>query len=160
MARCSRGGIDELSAEQRNGDLIGIGLAALTWWKVPAAKPKLVVPNVVQVAPKVIPKVIPQQTPIQAPQIAVQIQPSISVSSTSYCQPGTMADGQQTYIGAVAGNMWPLVTRLRILSGEHQGEIVTVADRIGHSSQLDFFTWSCTEAWNYGREQISVEVVK
>ena len=71
-----------------------------------------------------------------------------------------MANGQQTYVGAAAGNMWPLGTRLDILSGEHQGITVTVADRIGWGSQLDFFTWSCSKAWQYGREQIEVEVLK
>ena len=82
-----------------------------------------------------------------------------NVSSTSYCQAGTMADGNQTYVGAVAGNMWPLGTKLVILGGEHQGEVVTVEDRIGAHSQLDFFTPSCAAAWIYGREQIEVREV-
>lgn len=80
-----------------------------------------------------------------------------SVSSTSYCQSGTTASGKRTYVGEVAGNIWPLGTKLKILSGEHAGEIVTVEDRIGAHSQLDFFTWSCADAWKYGREQIKVE---
>ena len=70
-----------------------------------------------------------------------------------------MADGHQTYVGAVAGNMWPLGTKLMILGGEHQGEVVTVEDRIGAHSQLDFFTPSCAAAWIYGREQIEVREV-
>ena len=70
-----------------------------------------------------------------------------------------MASGQQTFVGAVAGNIWPLGTRLQILSGEHKGETVTVLDRIGAYSQLDFFSWSCADAWEYGREQITVEEV-
>ena len=70
-----------------------------------------------------------------------------------------MADGNHTYVGAVAGNMWPLGTKLMILGGEHQGEVVTVEDRIGAHSQLDFFTPSCAAAWIYGREQIEVREV-
>ena len=54
--------------------------------------------------------------------------------------------------------MWPLGTRLKILSGEHAGETVTVEDRIGWGSQLDFFDPSCHDAIEYGREQISVQM--
>ena len=86
-------------------------------------------------------------------------QPKIwRLSSTSYCQSGTTASGKQTYPGEVAGNMWPLGTRLKILSGEHAGETVTVEDRIGWGSQLDFFDPSCHGAIKYGREQISVQM--
>lgn len=80
-----------------------------------------------------------------------------SVSSTSYCQGGTTASGMQTYVGEVAGNIWPLGTKLLILSGEHAGEVVTVEDHIGWGSSLDFFDPSCHSAIEYGREQIRVE---
>jgi hypothetical protein len=86
--------------------------------------------------------------------------PVVSLSSTSYCQSGTMADGQQTYVGAVAGNLWQLGTWLHVITGSHAGETVQVLDRIGWGSQLDFFSWSCKRAWDYGRQQILVEVVK
>ena len=62
----------------------------------------------------------------------------------------------QTYVGEAAGNLWPLGTKLYIMSGEHKGETVAVEDRIGAFSQLDFFTPSCAAAWKYGREQIEV----
>lgn len=80
-----------------------------------------------------------------------------NVSSTSYCQSGTTSSGVHTYVGEVAGNIWPLGTRLYIVSGEHAGETVTVLDRIGYGSQLDFYTPSCHDAIVYGREQIRVE---
>lgn len=96
------------------------------------------------------PVVAPAPPPLPPPQVW-------SVSSTSYCTAGTMADGQQTYLGAVAGNIWPLGTVLTVLSGSHAGEQVTVADRIGWGSELDFFTWSCHAAVEYGREQIEVQ---
>ena len=79
---------------------------------------------------------------------------------TGYCQSGTMADGQETYWGAAAGNRWAFGTRLKLLTGRFAGRIVTVADRIGWGSQLDIFTWSCNEALWYGREEVQVEVVQ
>ena len=100
------------------------------------------------------PTIIPVGFPLRHVEPPVQ-----SVSSTSYCQSGVMADGQQTFVGAVAGNMWPLGTHLFILSGSHKGEIVQVLDRIGWGSQLDLFTWSCKQAWQYGRQQILVEAI-
>lgn len=71
-----------------------------------------------------------------------------------------MADGHQTHVGAVAGNLWPLGTVLRVEGGKHDGSLVTVEDRIGWGSQLDFFAPSCSEAWSYGREEIEVELVR
>ncbi len=82
-----------------------------------------------------------------------------SVNSTSYCQAGIMASGRETFDGAVAGNRWPLGTWLFVLSGSHKGETVQVLDRIGWGSQLDFFTRSCKRAWQYGRQQIKVEII-
>lgn len=82
------------------------------------------------------------------------------LSSTSYCQSGITASGQETRVGIVAGNMWPLGTQLRILDGTHSGQVVQVEDRIGWGSQLDFFVWSCKQAWEYGRQQILVQVIQ
>lgn len=84
----------------------------------------------------------------------------MTVDSTSYCQSGRTASGMETYVGEVAGNMWALGTKLRILSGEHKGEVVVVEDRIGAHSQLDFYTPSCRNALVYGREEIKIEVLK
>jgi hypothetical protein len=81
------------------------------------------------------------------------------VSSTSYCTTGITASGVWTETGMVANNMFPFGTQLLILSGTHQGEVVTVTDRIGAYSQLDFYTPYCSVAWVYGRQTITFEVV-
>ena len=83
----------------------------------------------------------------------------LTLDSTSYCQAGIMADGQETYWGAAAGNEWPFGTRMRILTGRLAGTVVTIADRIGWGSQLDIFSPSCAWSWLYGREEILAEVV-
>lgn len=83
----------------------------------------------------------------------------LTLDSTSYCQAGIMADGQETYWGAAAGNEWPFGTRLRILTGRLAGTVVTIADRIGWGSQLDVFSPSCAWSWAYGREAILAEIV-
>lgn len=91
----------------------------------------------------------PAPTPLPAPEV-------FELDSTSYCSAGTMADGAQTHIGAVANNMWPLGTRLEILTGEDAGAVVTVEDRIGYGSQLDVFNPSCQWSIDYGRELVQV----
>ena len=133
-----------------------IGMSALLWLQKPAPVPTLVKPSIA-----ITQTTIPNYESISNQMTAVQTKTvqTWSVSSTSYCQSGTMASGQQTFAGAVAGNIWPLGTRLQILSGEHKGETVTVLDRIGAYSQLDFYTPLCADAWEYGREQITVEEV-
>lgn len=83
----------------------------------------------------------------------------LTLDSTSYCQAGIMADGQETYWGAAAGNEWPFGTRMRILTGRLAGTVVTIADRIGWGSQLDIFSPSCAWSWWYGRERVSVEII-
>lgn len=133
--------------------MIPIGLAAILWLEQPVAKPILIPTSVVLTAPPKAVQAVKQPIPLTSPSI-------VSVSSTSYCQSGIMADGQMTHMGAAAGNMWPLGTRLEILTGSHQGTSVTIEDRIGWGSQLDFFTWSCRAAIDYGREQIEVEVLE
>ncbi len=82
-----------------------------------------------------------------------------TLDTTSYCQAGTMADGQETYVGAAAGNMCPFGTRIKLLSGRLAGTVVTIADRIGWGSQLDIFSPSCAWSWWYGRERVSVEII-
>ena len=97
--------------------------------------------------------------PFDAPSPSAPSPVILTLDTTSYCQSGTMADGQETYWGAAAGNAWPFGTRLKILTGHLAGTIVTIADRIGWGSQLDIFSWSCNwSAW-YGREMVKVEVV-
>lgn len=82
------------------------------------------------------------------------------LSSTAYCLTGTMANGQPARRGAVAANRWPLGTRLRV-NPSPVGELVTVEDRIGSGSELDFaLPGSCDEARQWGRRRVSVEVVE
>ena len=80
----------------------------------------------------------------------------VDLSTTSYCQSGTTADGQQTHFGEIAMNGIPFGTRVELLGGMFAGNVFTVEDRIGWGSELDVFQSSCSAAWNYGREQIPV----
>lgn len=75
------------------------------------------------------------------------------MDTTSYCQSGRTASGEQTYAGEAAGNLWPFGTRLWI---QHYGEVV-VEDRIGWGSQLDVFMASCQAADEYGRRYVEVK---
>lgn len=85
---------------------------------------------------------------------------AVRVSSTAYCLTGTMANGRRTHRGAVAGNRWPLGTRLRV-SPSPVGEVVVVEDRIGHGSELDFaLPGDCAAARAWGRRTVTVEVVR
>lgn len=70
-----------------------------------------------------------------------------------------MASGRNVYSGAAASNRHPIGTRLRLTDGPRAGETVTVEDRIGHGSDLDLWTPSCSEARNYGRRRVGYEVV-
>lgn len=83
----------------------------------------------------------------------------VVVESTAYCLTGTMANGQRAHRGAVAANRWPLGTRLRVTPSP-VGELVTVEDRIGHGSELDFaMPGDCAAARQWGRRAVTVEVV-
>ena len=113
--------------------MIPIGLVAILWLEQPAAEPVLIPTSVVLTAPPRAVQAVKQ--PIPPTSSTSTINSSIvSVSSTSYCQSGIMADGQMTHMGAAAGNMWPLGTRLEILSGSHQGTSVTIEDVVGIGS--------------------------
>ena len=82
-----------------------------------------------------------------------------TLSTTSYCQGGVMADGGTTHFGEVAMNTEPFGTKIEMLGGMFAGDIFTVEDRIGWGSQLDVFQSSCAAAWDYGREIVPVEVL-
>jgi 3D (Asp-Asp-Asp) domain-containing protein len=86
------------------------------------------------------------------------------VESTAYspCSSGSiMANGRRTHIGAVAMNLLPLGTRIRVNRSPFPGRrSFTVSDRIGHGSQLDFWTPSCAGARAWGRRLVRVRVVK
>lgn len=82
------------------------------------------------------------------------------LQSTSYCETGLMANGHRTYRGAVAGNRWPLGTRLHVSNSPYGPGTFTVTDRIGHGSQLDFaIPGDCTAARTWGRRSIRVVVL-
>lgn len=85
--------------------------------------------------------------------------PGGGVSSTAYCLTGNMANGSPARRGAVAANRWPIGTRLRV-SPSPVGEIVTVEDRIGSGSELDFaLPGDCAGARAWGRRAVTVEVL-
>jgi 3D (Asp-Asp-Asp) domain-containing protein len=85
----------------------------------------------------------------------------LTVSATSYCQPGRMADGTLTRPGSVASNNHPLGTRLRLTRPRRVfgHRTFVVRDRIGWGSSLDFFNASCTAAQQFGRRRVSYRVV-
>ena len=81
------------------------------------------------------------------------------LSSTAYCETGLMANGHRTYQGAVAGNRWPLGTRLEVSNSPYGPGTFTVADRIGHGSDLDFaMPGDCDGARTWGRRDVTVRV--
>jgi 3D (Asp-Asp-Asp) domain-containing protein len=78
-------------------------------------------------------------------------------SSTAYCLTGTMADGTYTRPGSVASNRHPLGTRLWVRGPGGRWRWV-VRDRIGHSSELDFWQPTCGRAFGWGRRTVTVKV--
>lgn len=70
-----------------------------------------------------------------------------------------MANGERVHDGAVAMNGVPFGTRFEVLSGPYAGRVLTVKDRIGHSSEFDIWMASCDAALNYGRRRISIRQV-
>lgn len=83
--------------------------------------------------------------------------PSETVSATAYCLTGTMANGEPAYDGAVASNLWPLGTELYVHELERT---FTVADRVGHSSELDVaMPGRCGEAVAFGRRSLTVTIL-
>ena len=86
--------------------------------------------------------------------------PGRTLSSTAYCETGLMANGRHTRRGAVAGNRWPIGTRLRVNDSPYGPGTFVVEDRIGHGSELDFaIPGDCTAAREWGRRRVIVEVI-
>lgn len=77
----------------------------------------------------------------------------IAVSSTAYCLRGGMADGTHTRPGAAASNRHPLGTRIRLERRALGRRHFRVTDRIGHGTELDLWTGSCSAAVRYGRRR-------
>lgn len=83
----------------------------------------------------------------------------MTVTSTSYCDVGIMADGSRTRWGSVAMNLVPLGKRVRLLHRSFHGRHkFVVRDHIGWGSQLDFWTNDCGEALKWGRRVVKVQV--
>jgi 3D (Asp-Asp-Asp) domain-containing protein len=99
-------------------------------------------------------------TTSEAPVTTSTAEKSALVESTAYCLTGFMADGHRTRRGAVAANRWPIGTRLQVDRSPGVGSIVTVEDRIGYGSDLDFaLPGDCASATLWGRRAVEVEVV-
>lgn len=79
------------------------------------------------------------------------------MDSTAYCLTGIMASGQPVYEGAAAMNDVPLGTQYRVIDGPRAGEVFTIEDRIGHSSEFDIaYPGDCDAAIRYGRRTINI----
>lgn len=94
---------------------------------------------------------------------ALKHRPVLTASSTSYC-PGSsgtvMADGTGVRFGSVASNRHPLGTTIRLKGQAFLGRAVfVVRDRIGHSSELDFWAPSCSQSFAWGRRVVRYVVV-
>lgn len=77
-------------------------------------------------------------------------------SGDNFTPSTTMANGEQVHVGAVANNLLPLGTRVRI-----DGQVYTVKDRTGGNNYLfDIYTDSYDHAIQYGRQYKTVEVLK
>ncbi len=108
------------------------------------------------VAPPIAPPAAPPSVDVEAP-----VEPSDGdgerlVSSTGYCLDGTTADGGGVGAGGVAMNGVPLGSSWRVLDGSLAGSVLTVNDRIGHSSEFDIWFDDCDAAAGYGRQTIAV----
>lgn len=84
------------------------------------------------------------------------------VQSTAYC-PGSsgtvMANGRHVHFGAVANNMLPLGTRIRMARPVFGRRVFVVEDRIGWGSQLDIWMPSCRQALQWGRRTVAFRVI-
>lgn len=91
--------------------------------------------------------------------------------STAYapCSSGSiMANGQRVHWGAVANNVLPLGTKIRmerpVRTRRPDGRVVNrrffrVKDRIGWGSQLDIWMPFCQDAIQWGRRTVAFRVV-
>lgn len=82
-----------------------------------------------------------------------------TLDATSYCQGTITASGEHVYVGEVANNTYPLGTVIRVAPAVWGLTRFRVEDRIGHGSQIDFYTPSCNAAIQFGRRTEKVHVV-
>lgn len=84
----------------------------------------------------------------------------LTLESTAYEETGsTMANGEYPYFGAVACNILPLGTRIKVLDGPFAGQTFVVKDRIGWGSQLDFYLGDVAACYEYGRRVVRIVVL-
>lgn len=87
--------------------------------------------------------------------------PGAAEAATAYspCSAGTvMADGTGVRRGSLAHNGYALGTRVwatPAVFGRHRW---TVRDRIGHGTEADFWTPSCSQAVAFGRRSVRITV--
>ncbi len=80
--------------------------------------------------------------------------------STSYCLSGRMADGSYVRAGSVAMNRHPLGTRIVLVGQTFRGRRrFVVRDRIGHGSELDFWSPSCAASIRWGRKTVRYRIL-
>jgi len=86
----------------------------------------------------------------------------LSLTSTSYCDNGLMADGSFTRPRSVAMNTLPFGSKINLVSPRsfYGLRYFVVRDRYGWGTQLDFWTSSCGRASAWGRRQVKVHVVR
>ena len=86
----------------------------------------------------------------------------LSLTSTSYCLTGTMADGTQTRPRSVAMNTLPLGSKIKLIKPRSFNgyRIFYVRDRIGYGSELDFWAPSCGQSMSWGRRPVTIKVLR
>jgi 3D (Asp-Asp-Asp) domain-containing protein len=85
--------------------------------------------------------------------------------ATAYCQDGTTASGADTARGIVAADpgVLPIGTRIRV-SGLKRGRdgiyrVMDTGKRV-HGHHIDLFMASCADAKRFGKQRVSVAIVR
>jgi hypothetical protein len=84
-----------------------------------------------------------------------------NVDTTSFCEKGIMANGQQTHPGVAAANYLRLGTRIQLVgrvTGPYGRRRYTITDRIGSQSSLDLWVSDCNAARAFGRRTTSYQI--
>jgi 3D (Asp-Asp-Asp) domain-containing protein len=84
-----------------------------------------------------------------------------NVDTTSFCEHGIMANGQQTHAGVAAANNLRLGTRIQLVgrqTGPYGRRRYVIRDRIGSGSSLDLWVSSCDAARRFGRRTTSYRI--
>jgi 3D (Asp-Asp-Asp) domain-containing protein len=84
-----------------------------------------------------------------------------NVDTTSFCEKGIMANGQQTHPGVAAANNLRLGTRIQLVgrqAGPYGQRRYIIEDRIGSGSSLDLWVSDCSAARRFGRHRTSYRI--